>query len=1071
MWKFLKIYEGEGYKVFLFSILGILLDAGFTMGFVGADAMFLTHLGADKLPYVYFVLPFIMMFITPLISYAMDRVGMFSTNCVAFVLLAVGGIGVFFILESSGVFSFPPSWLYFIVKIYTSLWYFVLYSLYWNFVDAYFDILSAKRLFPIFAGIKNIGIVCGSSLVTFFMGLALDVNLLFLLWAVLALLAFIPTILIRRHFSTISSDEEPETVTLGDQISKLKETFLSSRYVICLSFTALFGTYLAYICEYQYMNIFETRFDTEQDLARFFGSFHLFINFFNTLVTLFFLNRIISHLGIRNIALLQPIAYLISFTAYISFHGYSEPMFYAGMFGFFAFNGLHKTIEDNNWNFLLNPIARKNKSSFRTFAEGFIDPFASAFAGLNLILVLNFFQLDFLEISVVMVGTSMLYFCVVLILRHYYVGEMVTNLRGEWLDFSLEEEAIFAGLDRKQLEGLTQLNETNNHQEQLSAIYILWFNDRQKAVHCLLDFIDREALHKIELARPLLARMMESQDTKIIRIILKWMLNHEEDEKTLIFREIGQYNLMQTDRILTLLEDQNPYVRGAASNILWNHWNLSHGYLAMHTLQSLLSGDEASQVAGIRAIGFSNHTHYAAFLVQFLDHPSPEVQEAAKTGICNLVNPQSIHLLEPIITIVRDSDSDLRSRAFRALIQIDDSQCIPPMLSLAEHFSPFERRQVNQVILAMGLRGIPSIVHILKNESYSYPARSIAARALAHLALHQLQSLIPELVARELPRAYKMLYYHQVLASQQSSSSGIFVLSRYYRDEQVTTLEFILELLTLGGQLANHEMIASALQSNNPKIWGNAIETIEQAVDWRLFKIILPLVDNRPIEDKIQFYRKQFDMSPVDMAEVIDRAWQSAMELEKAAAAQAKWDRILENEPSTPALNEEDPWSALMEQLCYDLGKTPSIVKETIFSLMLRQEESSTQDTIIDRIGLLCETNLFDTISLMDMSMIAKGAVPVSCNEGKTIYQNGEKRNSLYVVSKGEVELENGQIARYRRGEAFGIEMFTGQATRAGRAKAKGDVVFYRFEEEFLLQCARIKPRIAIALLQKGLGF
>ncbi len=1069
--KLVNIHAGEGKKVFHFSVLGILLDAGFTMGFVGADALFLTNLGAGMLPYVYFILPFIMVIITPILTYSMDRLGMFFTNGAACTILVLGGVSSFLVLEAIDTFPIDPSWFYFIIKIYTSLWYFVLYSIYWNCVDSYFDIISAKRLFPFLAGIKSIGIMLGSYLVTLFMEFELNISILFLIWALLALLAFLPSIFLRRKYNPITEEKEADKITLFNQQRNLKQAFKTSRYIVFLTLTAFFGTFLAHVCEFQYMNIFEQRFNTEKELAQLFGHLHLFINLFNTLITFFFLNRIISILGIRNTALIQPITYSLSFTAYIAFHDFSELLFYAGLFGFFAFNSLHKTIEDNNWNFLINPIAQHNKASFRTFAEGVVDPFATAFAGLNLIILSNYFELNFLEISIFMTAASLTYLLVVFALRHYYVGEMIQNLRKEWLDFSRREEDIFSGLHSKQIDQLYNQFYQSTDDKLLTVVRILWYNDRAKAVNLLLNFIDREALSHIEIARPLLLEMLASKDNTIIRIIIEWMLNHKEDEKILILREISQFNLMQTEGLVNLLEDQNAQVRGAASNILWNHWNIAHGYYAMSTLHSLLSGDEASKIAGIQTLGLSGKNHYAPYLVQFLKDPSPKIQQAAKVAICNLVDHECIHLLDQVLVIIRESDSDIRTRAFHALMKMNDSNCIPPLLSMAPQFTPYERRQVNQVILSMELRGIPAIVQIVKDESYSYAARSIAARSLAHLALPQLQSLIPELISRELPQAYRMLYYHTILESKQTPTPGTQVLSRYYRDEQITTLEFVLELLTLGGQLPAHEMIAASLRSSNPKVRGNAIETIEQAVNWRLFKIILPLVDNRSLEDKIHFYQKQFKVKKVTLTEVIDHAWNSSMELEKAAAAQAKWNILnQENHEDLDSTEKENLYTSTMEQLCQNLSEQQKFVKETIFALLFHKSTNNSQDTIIERIHLFAQTHVFEEINTTEISTIADGAECIIFEEGEEIYRTGDAATCIYIIKKGAVELSNGSRSTYQRGRAFGIELFTGQSTRSHHAITKEQGQAYRIDNDYLIQCAKIKPHISIALLNKGLN-
>jgi hypothetical protein len=48
--RFLKIHDGEGQKVLQLTVIGALLQAGVAIGLSAADSLFLTHLGAEKLP-------------------------------------------------------------------------------------------------------------------------------------------------------------------------------------------------------------------------------------------------------------------------------------------------------------------------------------------------------------------------------------------------------------------------------------------------------------------------------------------------------------------------------------------------------------------------------------------------------------------------------------------------------------------------------------------------------------------------------------------------------------------------------------------------------------------------------------------------------------------------------------------------------------------------------------------------------------------------------------------------------------------------------------------------------------
>src|SRR3546814_15119521 len=69
--------------------------------------------------------------------------------------------------------NLPGAWcepVYFVLKLYLVMWYIALYTLFWNYTDAYFDIQDAKRLFPLFAAFCALGTATGAALVGLFAG-------------------------------------------------------------------------------------------------------------------------------------------------------------------------------------------------------------------------------------------------------------------------------------------------------------------------------------------------------------------------------------------------------------------------------------------------------------------------------------------------------------------------------------------------------------------------------------------------------------------------------------------------------------------------------------------------------------------------------------------------------------------------------------------------------------------------------------------------------------------------------------------------------------------------------------
>src|SRR3546814_17286895 len=77
--------------------------------------------------------------------------------------LVIGGVGFAMLIDA----NLPGAWcepVYFVLKLYLVMWYIALYTLFWNYTDAYFDIQDAKRLFPLFAAFCALGTATGAAL-------------------------------------------------------------------------------------------------------------------------------------------------------------------------------------------------------------------------------------------------------------------------------------------------------------------------------------------------------------------------------------------------------------------------------------------------------------------------------------------------------------------------------------------------------------------------------------------------------------------------------------------------------------------------------------------------------------------------------------------------------------------------------------------------------------------------------------------------------------------------------------------------------------------------------------------
>ncbi len=1040
--KLLKVHRTEGRKVFHFALLGALLEVGVALGISTGDTLFLVHVGAGSLPVVYLLLPFVMLAFTPVLSYLTTRYG--STGTFKIILAALVGGGIVCSLLVN-LFSGESSLPYYFVKLYASAWAISLFTLYWNHVDQYFDMLDAKRLFSVFAGGSACGAAVGGGIVTLLARLV-RVEDLFLVWALVAAAALPVIVVINRRWRTIEPETEPEKTGFLQQTLQVTRIMNRSRYVVLLNVVLVATVFLSTVCEYQYLGIFSES-TGKEELAVLFGTLFALTNVFNLFINFFVFSRAVLWVGVRNMALVQPLTYLAAF-GLLGWHaGWS-----AAVFGFFAYQGIQSSIDNNNWNFVMNGVPGEYKSQVRTFSEGISEPLAASFAGLFLLLGAPLMTSG--GISTIGVAGSVVLIGAALLLRMDYLPSIMRNLRRDWLDFSRSDKEILAELDPGEIAELEQRSLSSDQEVARTAIRLLVHSDRRLALRSLLQSLeDHREIAPREL-RSLLSDILEEADVEILTALVRAMGRSEIAAEAAVVEVLGAQGLIQSEALASLQKSADPSDRAAAAVAQWNSWNLTNGVRAISTIDQLLRGEQGERWAGIRALGQMRQSRYAHFLSEFLRDPDRTTRCEALAAIRNLAGRDSGHLVPELILAFRDGGRQERGLVIDVLSRIRDSQSIQPLLSSEQGLSPQERRKIEKLILETGLGSVPIIVAVLRDPNYDYQSRSIAARTLAHLAFPQFASLLPALIRTELDRAYSYLHLNQHLGVPTDSSCGFGVLTLFYRDIQQTIVEFVLEALAMGGRLPDFEMISASLRSTNPKVRANAVESIEQACSRDIFKRLLPLVDRSNLEEPGSSSGGRSGANGLDRQQIVAQALESSFDLERSSAAQALW--------------ENDPKGSI-DQLRACLPRVKSRLFGEIILSLLEKSENGDGLNEIEKIHRLSQAEFFDSFGVRELSIFSQYSRVMRLFDGDLIYRSGDPANETFVILRGQVRVENGFNRQCGVGHTFGTESLFGEGTRRETVFSEGVSALVVDAAAFREEAAR-HPKVALGLLGARMG-
>ncbi|WP_337186396.1 hypothetical protein [Phenylobacterium sp.] len=804
-----RVEAGEWSKLLQFGLFGLLLQTGMGVGFAAGDAAFLTKVGADKLPVIFLLTPVVMLVYTAVFSYLLVRFSIDRVVEVTLGLLIFGGALLWGLME----LGLPAPWntgLYYALKLYLAVWYIGLYSLFWNFTDSYFDIQDAKRLFPLFAAFCALGTTLGALIVSVLANV-LPMHGFMLVWSGLALATAPVALMLRRRWPRIAdSDADLDEGSHGvrDQARMVAEVFRTSPYAVALVGTLFVTLLMTNLAEYQYSLVLQEG-RSEAELAALFGQLYAAASAFNLVVCLFVFNRLVTRMGVRNVALILPLTYFAVFAVFFLVGGEL-----AALGAFFAYHGVLTSIEYNNQNLLFNATPSHVKRPFRTVVEGLCEPLASLLSGAFLLLLAK--HVDMRELSGIGVLLGAALVGVVMLLRHTYPAAMEANMRRGWLNFGelAQSTPEFDEAARAALQARVDAAESGAEE-----------SGAARAAQALLDI-----------------------------------------------REGGP-------------------PPGPSGN----------------------AGD--GEPAEVFAAGLAD--------------PSPSVRKSALEALSARVGVGDIGLVGPLVAGLDNLDQEDRRTVLNMLATIGDVDAIPQILPAVAQLTPRELRAAEAMLVGMGEAAAPRLIQAMANDQAPYRARAVAARALCVLSHAQFLTQLDRLVGAELDDTVRRQGLAERFAAQAGRSPALGLLAEAARQRIAEAVDFVLELLALGGRLPDFDLLIVSLHSANPKVRGNAIEAIAAGVDHPTWRRLEPLL-----------HRGRESVKAADAGDLI-------ADLARAAATSQGFDAVV----AAQALRDLAPPEALaaLARGAVEPGLAP-IYRESLVRILAGGDD---EPTLVDLVGAI----------------------------------------------------------------------------------------------------------------------
>ena len=976
---FLKIRENEAYKVFQFFLFALVIQAGVAIGESISNSMFLVHVGFEELPYIYILTAVVMLFVyIPIYTYFTNKYTEDKFFFYFMIFLMIVNLGILFFIQFAKAYvpAEMYNYIFYFLLLYTTIVVITVYTLLWNFIDTFFDIIDSKRVFSIFSAGTAIGAIVGGGIVTL-ASQYLSAEVILNIWSFFVVLGLFVFMNIRKKFEIlIENEEDTEDENIITLLGTMFKNLKSSTYVMVLSLVFMLSIIIATLLEFEYMNIL-SKDQSVESLALLFGQLFMAVNVFNLIVNFFVFNRLVISFGVKNVILIQPIVFIFTFL-YLSV----EMGIDAGILGFFVVQGVLVSIEYNNQNFLYNGISKKNKYQVRTFIESLGEPITISIAGFLLLLIGS--KMSISEIAFLALILSFIYLIFGLILKNQYPKAMAENLKEEWFDLGKDENLLLESIPlNERKEALNYLNNSKNYSLVAKFVSTYSYSD---AVSILLTYMNSIDSDEFKKNKKFLFDLLDSQHPDVTKEVIDWIDKQEGILSITLEKELGARKFLSYENAYSKLEDDNKSIVSASAAIILDSHYPEHTYKAISIVEKLLhSGKEDDIVEVLYILSKSKHVGYAFFAAEFLDSKDKNIRLCALETIFELCDNTSSKLVKPVLNCFIIGTKEERSLSLDILYKIKDTQSLNSFFLNLNNLTSYEKRQVSKIVKEIGLKAVPTVINILMDDTYPYISRSIAARALGKLAFEQLKVNEDKLILQELENVYKYLYMHTIILDEfkKTNDEYLFLLSEYLIDKHELILEFILENLSICGEMESFELIKTSLRSSNSKVRGNAIETIEQSTKNFIFAKILPLLDDRSIDEIMNFYKKNFKKKEYTLNDVLLESFFSNTKLEVVI--------------SVPLLTKYNKnYLEIFRERLLDV-KTTKLVKNTILFELLDEKDYV---NVVSKLVYLVRDNFMNNLSIFSLYLMLANSYVKDYDEKVII-----KDNVLVYVLEGKVEL------------------------------------------------------------------
>ncbi|MBI3159307.1 MAG: MFS transporter [Chloroflexi bacterium] len=1032
--KILQINPGELLLIGLAAGLFFLWEAGRELGSQTATTLFINRAGPDKLPYMYIGLGLGNVLASFVYSFSLAKLG--SRISVAIFPLALAGILLAeyaFVPHEVGQINIPTG-ITQVALIFPLLWLSVnvggglLGTLGWGIAGQLLDTRQAKRLFSLIASAGLLGVIAAAALVRLLSGVYRAHIARLVFWQV----GFILVGVIVAQFLMANRERRqglPDAKSMAITLRLGAETVFQSRLLSLVATSLVLFSILFLTLDLIFNETVNNAFVLEAEKLEYFASFNAIIQGVTLVISLFLTGRLVRRWGIVNMNFLLVAAYLVSF-ALLIINANLMTVSLARLLQLVTLGGV---VQSSNYIFF-NIVPAEKRSHALSFTFGVIGQVGIVLSGLLLLgnRLVPRPTLLFLGIAI-----SLACGLVTFWMRNGYRAALLDALRA----------------------GQIEVFDTGIHSNA---------QHRLPADPATFRFLVNSLADPNPIARRLAAEMLGEvgEDSAIPRLVI-CMADPDSGVRASALRTLHLLQYGNAARwSLETLHDPAPEVQAIALQTLADSRTRLPKQMASQLNRLLGADDLEIRLGALKLLAVQGETRRCrAALREILQRKDPFERALGLSALPDLVeilrpqgaDPGTLITAHDLTRFLHDSTPAVRRSACEAAAAVRHPRLLQELIRLLDDPVAAVRKAAALALRAFGEHSEPALLSLLQTDSKA----EILQSALLGLVPNK-ERLEPHLRVYALKEIERLRAWRQRAGSLAVDGRAASLLDDFMRDEIVNCeVRLIRALQALEPEDSSEwEFVIRGLNSGNPEQRAAVLETLDTLGDTDTAKhVILPALEESALAEG--YFEDETHLHP-------------AAALRQLLASGDRWTQAL-----AMAVASELELDVLTAEIAQFSRKQDPLLREASRAALRRLKKGKpmarkTLQTLssVERIILLREVPLFQTLEIHDLKRLAEIASEKLFQKGEYVVHQGDSGDELYIIADGEVEIwlntgrKQERVSQGKTGDFFGEMAVLDSAPRSASIRAASPVRMLVLDGEEFKAILRDRPEVALTLLR-----